>query len=119
MVRFAVRQLLLRDIAYEEDPEFSTAARKVVSLVPDSFDLRLVTVINTQGSFEFAENLGAPLGEEARSMMSEASEVVVQPRMTAFQHVDATMSTNATSSTWKPNRAPRLAITLTSSLSRD
>ena len=67
MVRFAVRQLLLRDLAYEEDPEFSTSVRKLIALVPDSFDLRLVTVINTQGSFEFAEELSAPLNEEARS----------------------------------------------------
>lgn len=67
MVQFAVRQLLLRDLAYEEDAEFAAAARRVVALVPDSFDLRLVTVINTQGSYEFAVALGAPKGEEAQS----------------------------------------------------
>ena len=67
MVQFAVRQILLRDLAFEEDSEFSTAARRVVALVPDSFDLHLVTVINTQGSFEFAEQLGAASSEEALS----------------------------------------------------
>lgn len=67
MVQFAVRELLLRDIAYEEDPDFATAARKVVALVPDSFNLRLATVLNTQGMFEFAEQLGAPKGPEARA----------------------------------------------------
>jgi hypothetical protein len=67
MVRFAIRQLLLRDLAYEEDPEFSTSVRKLIALVPDSFDLRLVTVINTQGSFEFAEGLSGPLNEVTQS----------------------------------------------------
>ncbi|MBI3884204.1 MAG: hypothetical protein HY302_00495 [Opitutae bacterium] len=67
MVQFAVRQLLLRDLAYEEDPEFAGAARKVIGLVRDSFDLRLATVINTQGYFEFAVDVGAPRGEEAQA----------------------------------------------------
>lgn len=67
MVQFAVRQALLRDLAYEEDPEFAAAARKVVALIPESFALRLATLINTQGYYEFAIDLGAPRGKESQA----------------------------------------------------
>ncbi len=78
MVQFAVRQSLLRDLAYEEDPEFAAAARRVVGLVQDTFDLRLVTVLNTQGYFEFAVDLGAPRGEEAREKIKARWQEHVQ-----------------------------------------
>jgi hypothetical protein len=71
MVRFAIRQMLQRDLAYEEDPVFAVAVREVLASIPSDFGLRLVTAINTQGYYEFAEQMGAPIGEEAQDKIQE------------------------------------------------
>jgi len=69
LVPFAVRQALLRDIAYEEDAEFAAAVRSVLATIVDNLDLRLLAVINSQGYFEFAEEMGAPGDAESREKM--------------------------------------------------
>ncbi len=69
VVAFAVRQILLRDIAYEEDGAFAAAAREVLAKITETTDLRVLAVINSQGYFEFAEELGAPKTEETRTDM--------------------------------------------------
>lgn len=69
LVPFAVRQALLRDIAYEEDAEFATAVRGVLGTIPDTLDLRLLAVVNSQGYFEFAEEMTGPRDAEARKKM--------------------------------------------------
>lgn len=69
LVPFAVRQALLRDIAYEEDAEFATAVRGVLATIVGTLDLRLLAVINSQGYFEFAEEMGGPRDAEARKKM--------------------------------------------------
>lgn len=71
MVRFAIRQMLQRDLAYEEDPAFAGAVREVLASIPSDIGLRLVTAINTQGTYEFAEQIGAPIGEEAQDKIKE------------------------------------------------
>jgi hypothetical protein len=71
MIRFAARQLLQRDLAYEEDAEFADAVRKVVATIPDDLELRLTTVVNTQGYFEFIEQIGPPKGEGAHEKIRQ------------------------------------------------
>ena len=71
MLRFAIRRMLQRDLAYEEDPVFAVAVREVLTLIPSDFGLRLVTAINTQGYYEFAELMGAPIGKEAREKIKQ------------------------------------------------
>ena len=71
MVRFSIRQMLQRDLAYEEDLVFAAAVRGVLASIPSDFGLRLGTAINTQGHFEFAEQMGAPIGEEAQGKIKE------------------------------------------------
>ncbi len=71
MVRFATRQTLQRDLAYEEDPMFAAAVREVLASIPSDFGLRLVTAINTQGYYEFAERMGAPIGEKSQDKIKE------------------------------------------------
>jgi len=39
--------------------------------IPSDFGLRLVTALNTQGYFEFAEQMGSPIGEEAQDKIKE------------------------------------------------
>ncbi len=69
LVPFAVRQALLRDIAYEEDPEFAVAVREVLATIADTLDLRLLAVVNSQGYFEFAEEMAGPSDAESRKKM--------------------------------------------------
>ena len=71
LINFAVRQVLLRDIAYEEDPEFATAARTLLANIAVEMDLRILAVINSQGYYEFAEEMGAPKGTEMQMKMKE------------------------------------------------
>lgn len=69
LVPFAVRQALRRVIADEEDAEFATAMRNVVATIPESLDLRVLAVVNSQGYFEFAEEMNGPGGAEAGKRM--------------------------------------------------
>jgi hypothetical protein len=74
MILFAIRQSLLRDLAYEDDPEFAADARKVLARIPDSFELRLATIFNTQGYFEFAVDLPARRQGDAMEKVKELWE---------------------------------------------
>lgn len=69
LIAFAVRQVLLRDIAYEEDAEFAAAVREVLTKITETLDLRLLAVINSQGYYEFADEMGPPKGAEAQQKM--------------------------------------------------
>ena len=71
VMRFSIRQLLHRDLAYEEDAVFAAEVCKVLATIVDDLDLRLANVVNTQGYFEFAEEIGPPKGEEAQEKIKE------------------------------------------------
>lgn len=71
VMRFSIRQLLHRDLAYEEDAVFAAEVRKVLATIVDDLDLRLANVVNAQGYFEFAEEIGPPKGEEAQEKIKE------------------------------------------------
>ncbi|WP_145929086.1 ATP-binding protein [Termitidicoccus mucosus] len=75
MVLFAIRQLLLRDLAYEEDDEFAKSAREILEKVPDSFELRLATIINTQGYFEFSVDFPRAKRSEMQEKIKELWEM--------------------------------------------
>jgi len=78
LVKFTVRQSFLRDIAYEEDIEFSKAARVVLTKIVETTELRVITVINSQGYFEFAEEMGAPSTTSARDKMENRWDEYVE-----------------------------------------
>lgn len=84
MVQFAIRQLLLRDLAYEEDDEFADAARRILDKVHDSFELRLATIFNTQGYFEFAVDIPRAKRGEAMDQIKELWEAHLAKFATEF-----------------------------------
>lgn len=70
-VRFAIRQWLLRDLAYEEDSVFAEASRKIISGIPEDLNLRLAIATLTEGHYEFSEQLGKPSGAEFHKQSEE------------------------------------------------
>lgn len=84
MIQFAIRQVLLRDLAYEEDEVFVTEARRILALIPDSFELRLATVFNTQGYFEFAVDIPGPRRGDAQEKIKELWEAHLSAFATEF-----------------------------------
>ena len=71
VVRFEVRRLLLRDLAYEEDPEFAAAAKALLKKISDDLALRALNVLMGQGTYEFLEEVGVPRTEAAHEKVRE------------------------------------------------
>jgi hypothetical protein len=63
-VRYAIRQWLLQDQAYEEDPVFKKQALQILSSITDDLDLQITLATLTQSHYEFYEELGNPSGSE-------------------------------------------------------
>ena len=55
LVRYAVRALLMRDVAFEEDPEFKMAARSLADSIESSLNLRVATTLLETGADEFLD----------------------------------------------------------------
>ncbi len=56
MVKHSVRKTLLRDLAYEDDSVFRQDVRNVLSKLDEDFELRLTTVVNSPGGWEFDDD---------------------------------------------------------------
>jgi len=63
-VRFAIRQWLFQDLAYEEDLAFAARGREILAGIAEDMELRLTISLLTEGHYEFAEELGRPSGTE-------------------------------------------------------
>lgn len=71
VVRFEVRRLLQRDLAYEEDAEFASAAKAVRTKIREDLPLRVLNVLMGHGTYEFLEEVGVPRGEAAHEKVRE------------------------------------------------
>lgn len=74
VVRFEVRRLLLRDLAYEEDTEFAAAARALLKKISDDPALRVLNVLMSHGTYDFLEEVGVPRTEAAHEKVRELWE---------------------------------------------
>ncbi len=64
LIRHSVRQLILRDLTFEEDSQFETELRKVLADLKDDFELRFTTVVNSKGGWEFERKTGEASSQE-------------------------------------------------------
>jgi hypothetical protein len=82
LVRYAVRALLRRDAAFEEDPEFKRAARSLADSIESNLDLRVATTLLNTGDIEFLDE-----GDEGR--ISERMQRARERRAEAVRRIAA------------------------------
>ncbi len=93
-MRFAIRRLLWGDLAYEEDPQFAEAARAVVTAITDDLDLQLTIALNSQGHYEFVDEIGPPKGrrdaiERAEQLWGDKIQATAKEFIRVFPEVAA------------------------------
>jgi hypothetical protein len=87
LVRYAVRALLRRDVAFEEDSAFKRAARSLADSIKSDLDLRAATTLLSTGDVEFLDE-----GDEDR--LSERMQRARERRDDAVRRIAAELLAN-------------------------
>ena len=64
LVQYSVRKDLLSDLVHEEDSEFAQEVRDVLSKLNETFELRLTTVVNSPGGWDYDDQSREEIRQE-------------------------------------------------------